>query len=440
MVAELASPYLPPRLAEEHLTAIEGLWLRREHETRALLPTTFDSVAWSAEIEARLHALELRREEAIREASLRLASPLHSEVFAAAYCLLRLAPEQCVTSDGRVLLRSQRPRAVCEAVGLVAEPKLPWPGDDIALEGHSMRRSIPDGVLLASLASPSPRAGLIAAARRAPLPAFAKETIMRLAVGDCGEQLLAHRPLALYAWGVSQARVEGGADPAFAGLVDVMLGDSIFERVPRHGEAGVDPLANLHVLALLGDAATSGRIARRIRMVGPTLDLVFALGLLGIPRDAPLLVEALSAGDASLKREALRALAMVTGRWFVEGGLTDGRREVDGLALDVDGAHRFLIGWTERASMARHHLGRLLRSDDVDAPPSFRLLKGLLAGEPVVALPGLLDGRPRRAWYQPVLSLPAMGLESGLKKVDRISFAHMPKGAFRSSVGEVDRA
>ncbi len=103
MAAELGSPYLPLRLVEEHLNSIEVLWLRRDHEACMMLPSSVSAEAWSTKLEAHIAALVWRKEEAIREASLRLTSPLYSEVFTAAYCLMRLSPERCVARDGQVL-------------------------------------------------------------------------------------------------------------------------------------------------------------------------------------------------------------------------------------------------------------------------------------------------------------------------------------------------
>ena len=123
---------------------------------------------------------------------------------------------------------------------------------------------------------------------------------------------------------------------------------------------------------------------------------------------------------------------MVTGVWFVVGGLPDGKRELSDEASDVNAAHHFLETWSERDSGERFHLGRPLAQKAEAASPSFHLLQRLQTGESTRALPGLLDGRPRRSWHQLAVSLPAPMLPSRRFPQERLSLSHMPKDAFRS--------
>lgn len=351
--------------------------------------------------EAHLRCLRFRREEAVRESLLRLHSGAYSCVANAAHVVAALDPAQAVSERGEILLRARRSHAITEGVaraGILARPMI---GDDRSVEAYSRREDVPEGVLIRHLLTPTPRAGLLAAARATKLPGWAVSHIACLALDTRASvpSNAACQPLALYALGAWAARRLGFADPSMASLVDSALRASVCDERPADAAVGIGANATLLAMALVGHVATARRIARSIEVSGATQDKLFALGLLGVPIVADALVAQMSSSHPALRAEALRALYLMTGRMFVVGGEQAMRHDGDGLEPDPAAAEIFLRTWPHRHVVGRFHLGRPLDRDDEKAPASFQLLRAILTGRPralgAESLPGLFDGRSR---------------------------------------------
>jgi hypothetical protein len=402
-----APPYLPLDTVAEHLDAVEGLWLTRHLERFSTLRHGLLLEPWSRRLEAHIRALAHRSEDTVRETSLRLASIHRSRVFAAAYALFRVAPRACLEADGRIRLRSRHMAAVVEAMQRAPAFGRPPVIDPIADEADSPRAPAAEGRLIAHLLSLDPRAGLVAASRAKAVPSWARRRILKLAVAKPQARTYAHRNLALFAWGAIAARENGGcASPAFASLADGLLGDTIFHNDEGNASASGDSMPGVLVLALLGHAANARRIGRRIEQGGPSPVLLYALGLLGIPRHSTPLLLGLSARDPRARTEAVRALYFLTGEMFVAG---DRPIRPDGSFLEPDlrRAEAYLSKWRHRSSLQRFHLGQSLALDIGGAPPSFQYLRAIQSGQPLHLaaehLPGLFDGRPRT--FAPAFSI-----------------------------------
>jgi len=392
------APYLELVSVSQHLDALEALSARRIARPLATRPGTAAAEKDERRRVAHLRCLALRKEEALREASLRLRSPHFSAASVAASVLLALAPEQSLGVDGGVTLRGRRPLAIVRALENANAPDRPLIGDDVSVEAYSAKGLVSEGILVGHLLSASPRAGLIAASRAPTLPRWAERTISRIAFGNPPRHTLRLRPLALYALGRHCARAYGEADPGFAGLVDGALGDAIFEDVPAGIESGIGPGAALVAMSFVGHAATARRVSGWMDAHGPILDGLYAIGVLGIPRYAHCLIGAMSHGDSSIRHEAVRAAHIMTGRWFVASVPMpeDGRN----LAPDRAAAEAFFRDWSERGSVERYHLGRPLRRPCETASPSFSFSRAVCTGAPRPLgdelMPGVFDGGPRR--------------------------------------------
>jgi hypothetical protein len=127
-------------------------------------------------------------------------------------------------------------------------------GDDRSVEAYSKRDDVPEGVLIRHLLTPTPRAGLVAAARARELPGWAASHITSLAL-DRSASVASNRacqPLALYALGTWAARRRGSADPSVASLIDAALGDSLCDESPAAAPLGIGANATLLALAVVG--------------------------------------------------------------------------------------------------------------------------------------------------------------------------------------------
>ncbi|MFO0619522.1 MAG: hypothetical protein U0414_43445 [Polyangiaceae bacterium] len=271
-------------------------------------------------------------------------------------------------------------------------------GDEVSVEAYSRLNDVPHGVLIRHLFSQEPRAGLWAAARATRVPDWTIARLGTLVMQEQPTAIARYRPLAIYAWGVAAARRHGAPDPSFAALIDGLLGDTLCHEQAEDARAGIGANATLLAMSVVGHVATAARIARAIELSGPTVDKLFALGLLGVPRFADVLVATMRSSNEALRLEALRAIYLMTGRMFVEGGEESMRDDGIGAVPDPGAAEAFFAGWRHRHDLARLHLGVALARDG-DGPASSRLLNAILTGRPrqlgSLSLPGLFDGRAR---------------------------------------------
>lgn len=264
--------FLPLRLVEEHLDALEGLVARREALRLDRRPIGVAVAKLERESELRLRALALRRDEAIHEASLRLHARGPGAVRAAATVLLTLDPSRIV-SDGKLRLGA-RPAMACQAVLCdlpEAEIARLGEGDGPSLVARATRGlASSDGIRRASYSSdPTLRwAGLLAGASQRE-PSVLEPALEVLKAWSNGRWDALTRRSALFAVGRLVSRHPDDAGPA--GLVEALLGASLFQ-VPGAALVG----------ALFGHVATGLRLQEFIRQSGPRDEWVSALGLLGL--------------------------------------------------------------------------------------------------------------------------------------------------------------
>jgi len=159
-----------------------------------------------------------------------------------------------------------------------------------------------------------------------------------------GDSLDDARPSALFALG--RLLHSHPNDAGFSGLVEATWEDEIFssDRTP-------------FIAALFGHLATARRIGERIAARGATPALVFALGLVGLERSLPLILEAAIA----LPRDALVAMHMITGK--LPSHMGQDRDDGMGVVLD-DGLARGLCEQAQPVSLQRLHLGLPLGSGE----------------------------------------------------------------------------
>ena len=182
-------------------------------------------------------------------------------------------------------------------------------------------------------------------------------------------------------------------------------------------------------LAVVGHAATARRVFERIQRCGASLDTLFTLGLLGIPKYARPLLDAMRAEEPAIRSEAIRGMYLMTGRMFVEGGAPaeDGRN----LVPAHDTAEAFVRTWSARESIERFHLGDSLSRPAPDGPPSARLLRAILTGSPrelgVRSLPGLFDGRARGGASLYSIALPGPWLDIKQPRAQSLELPVVPR-------------
>lgn len=411
----LSRPYARQRLVHEHLDALEALAIR-EHGGRF---TTRGRTAPDVSVQrsAHLRCLRFRQDEAEHEALVRLQSRAFSSVASAAHVLAVLSGERAIDARGAVLLAGPREHAITEGIARSGMLRHVMIGDDRSVEALSKTDDVPEGVLMGHLLSPSPRSGLLAAARARRLPEWAVGQLVALAIDrepSRADHTSRCRPIALYALGVWAARLEGRPDASVASLIDAALGDSLCDETAAEPPLGLGANAALLGMAVVGHVATARRVVRCIERSGPTQDRLFSLGLLGVPACAGPLVSELRSPDAMLRAEALRGLYLMTGKMFVMGGEGSMRDDGSGLVPDEMAAEAFLTGWRYRHDNARFHLGWRLDVDAPEAPPSFQLLRAIFTGLPrslgAESLPGLFDGRSRTRTVPFTVAPPAPAL------------------------------
>jgi len=387
------APYLPLRLVEEQLDTLEGLWLRRPALVfdKRLDPSHVRKL--DQRIDALLRGLALRREASIREAALRMASPLRSECFASTRAFLYLSGVSAVDSGGCLAIR---PR--CEGVIAQAARDVPReialrlsPGHPIALEALGRHELLEPATLLPHLEATSPSVLFaLRAARHLTSSDAVLAACLKLAFGKPQP----HQPVgavahALFVLGLACAKsVERDAFPA---LVDTVLGDAIFDR----------PYA-VRVMAVFGNAVTARRVGARA-LAAPTAELGFCLGMLGVAEQAAVLAGMVERGPEPLGLEAMRALHTMSGVWparSISGALRD-----DGRGVQPNGAvARALAEGLAQERRTRRHLGvELERSPAASAPATLHWLHGITTGDARSALEvpdGLLEprSRPRALW------------------------------------------
>lgn len=331
--------FLPLRLVEEHLDALEGLLARREALRLDRRPVAASVAKVGREVELRLRALALRRSEALHEASLRLHARSPGAVRAAAAVLLSLDRSRLI-EDGRVRLVGRTamaclpllcdlPRELVATFGELDGPAL------VARATHGLASD--EGIRRAAWSSDSTVrwAGLLAgAAQRDP---SALEPALEVLKGWSGGRWDAlTRRSALFAIGRLVSRHPDDTGPA--GLVEALLGARVFE-LPGAALIG----------ALFGHVATGLRLHEGIRQNGPRDEWVTALGVLGLP-------EMLSDADD----------------WVAKGQLSPG---------NLSHARHALFGEGRvAAGKERQHLGRRLTDLPLagsEQPPSAQWLAGL---------------------------------------------------------------
>ncbi len=384
------SPYLPLRLVEEQLDTVEGLWSRRPALVFHKRLDSTHLVRHDERISALLDGLELRRDEAIREAMLRMASPVPSECFAGTLALLHLEPARAVGEDGKLSLRPRRPEVVVPAfrcAPVEAAARL-GPTEPLGLEARVLAGVLPPTALVPHL-QPSAPGVLLALRAAACLPAddAVLSACLRLAFDDPspGAPPGVHAR-ALFALGTLFART--AERDAFPALVDSVLGDRLFER----------PFA-VRAMTIFGSSVTARRVAARIQTSGPNAELIFCLGLLGVPEQAGVLASLVAESEMRVALEATRALHTMGGVWAVEGGPTALRD--DGKDVAPEPAVAQQLASALAANVARRlHLGEdLAAAPSPQAPASLAWLHALTQGSHVHAArevpEGILESRTR---------------------------------------------
>ncbi len=353
------SPVLPLRLVEEHLDCLEGLLERRRVLGYSKRPVHDEEVALDRRIAAHVRGLELRRDEALREATLRMASALAAESSAALWVALMLDP---TATPGDALRDPLVAAGVLARLPGAVVSRLEPDRVEIALAQGS-ERTVETGTLESWLNSE--RSGV----RKAALLLFAMQPAPRL-MGLVAERALggaapAERPFAIVA--MACALRERAEDAAAAAFLDRLLGDACW----------VDRQCAL-AACLLGHAST----ARRLLDTGTPLDLrtrAFGLGLLGMPMSVGWLVEQIEGPGSD---PAIRALHTITGHWFVRGEQEMMRDDGRELRPDADAARRWIDEYAG-PSNERLHLGLPLRGEpSPSSPPSYRALRALLEPRP----------------------------------------------------------
>lgn len=396
--------FLPLRLVESHFLALEALWSHQRGEVFSTLAPESPLVAERARRRAarNLAALARNKEEAVRHALVELQSSSPGAAYTAARVLAALAPEACLDAQGRVRLQAPSQDAIVAALSdarLMDRPNVARfeLSDPSGCEVASASATPPEAALWATLLRPDPTAGLALAARATPLPRWARAVLFRHAFEPVSANTDARgertRGRALFALGAHFARRSVEDQRAFAALVDTTIGAAISSRAHPDSRA-------LFAMSVVGHSATARRIADKIERE-PTLDLLYALGMLGFPRDAPQLARLTELGrlpspqQRAIATEAMRALYLMSGRRFET---TKGREKVP----DTAAAVAFADEWAALPfASTRHHLGVPLDQVPAEgAPPSFRWLHAVLTGAPRAlagAAPiGLIDDRPRR--------------------------------------------
>lgn len=395
---------LPLRMVESHFSALAGIWLT---ERADVFSTQVSESALARDRRAKraaahLAALRRNRDDAVHHGGLELQSPSFGAVYTAARVLAHVAPEACLDRDGRVVVRASREDAV---VAALSDARLPASFDltnPAACAIASASRPISEGALWATLLRPDPTFGMVLAARAEILPGWARALLFRWALRpfDATSRAERHRAGALLALGRHFARRSVNEQRGFAALVDSTLGALLCQNLARSPQG-------ILAMSVVGHAPTAARIAREVERE-PCLDAVFALGILGFPRDAPLLARLMridrgaSEPEQSIAVEAMRALYLMTGRLFtVSPSRADGRR----MAPDHVSAAEYAAAWSEQAAaLTRHHLGVSLEaehSDPAQPAPSHRWIRAVLTGATSdltqqLAPSSVVDNRPRR--------------------------------------------
>ncbi len=378
--------FLPLELVREHLDALEGELLRRSARaftTRA--PASRMPAPQPSRLDLHLRGLKTHLVAAQGEAALRAQSPLYSEAYAGTFVLGRLSPAECLGRGGEIRVRARNRLAVAAALRDAEVPFRVRASDSLSLEAAAR---VPDGVLLAGLGNVAPRPGLLAAIHDPRASVWVKRSLENIVCGGAPED----SALAILALGRAQARGRSGVPSGFQAWLDLVLGEELFS-----GALGETLIA----AALVGGRATANRIQKQLADAGPTLDLVYALGILGDPETAPALGDLLTSKHPRIAEEALRSLYLMTGELFVEGGVAgvrDDGRLATGAAPDREAAIRFIEPWRHRLRSAgappRVHLGAALGTTagpNTDAP-SFRFLRATAMGAPLNGMPALLPG------------------------------------------------
>lgn len=377
-----ADPYRALGLAREHVDSLEALWLRQDAERFACRGAS-SSQPERAELHVR--GLALREREAIGEASLRVGSTRYAEAYASARVLGRLAPDACVDPRGRVTLRFKNMLAIAAGLADAGVVRRVAMDDEASVLAAALARAptVPAGALLAQLGSRRPLVGLIAASVQTQLQRPATLLIENVLVTGTREEQ-AFAVLALSRAG----SYRGDRRPALAAVLDGLVSEDAY--------AGTVEDPRLVALALVGGAPTARKLLSHHRTLSPSV--LWALGVLGVPRTSDILVDALGDDDPARAQAALRALYFMTGELFARGEV---REDGANVAPERMAARRFMSGWEHATSSARFHLGQPLAANAAHSPgaASSRLLRSWCVGVELPAasiLPGLHRERPRR--------------------------------------------
>lgn len=315
-------------LGREHVDAVESLLATRR-------TMRFDGelglTAWtklSSGLSDRVAAASLsRREETLREARIRLRSPVPGEASSGAFVVGCLSDD---ASRGVATLAGSRrdPSPVLAGLRVAAASRTEsgsiesWMDVDV----WSAAGLLPAERAIARMRDGDLRGAFRAWARGTEAPAAVENDLARAAIADGADA-----STALYALGrVLQRRFP--------------------EWLKRHPEAARHGRAEI-ALAVFGDATTARAIALRGHAG------IRALGWLGVPSSLGSLVPMLERGCPDpLLRSVASALFIVSGAWFVVGGVPSLRAKgpVEG---DPDAARAWLRHIAPDAALARHHLG-----------------------------------------------------------------------------------
>ena len=320
-VAAATSGFLPLRLVEEHLLALEGLLVLERART-------FDRRVVSLEdLQLRLQrheaALRLREEEAVRLARIGLVSRAATERQAAAWVLARFSGASEETAQQRAEIASLvTPRERERSAGLAA-----LHGEAVA-EGALVAESGSADAVLAfwALVAGSEDPGVLDQAVRWLRDDRAAPRVLRAAAYIVGRALT--------------ERGDEGDEVGPSGAFELLLGPRLLE---------VPGLAL--VVAPFGHHVTHLRLSRALDLGGaPAARLAWirALGLVGLPAAAPLLARIAGHAEPAETHAALHAFHTMTG--LVRGLREDGQPSED--PLDVDA----LAGWRPE-SECRHVAG-----------------------------------------------------------------------------------
>jgi hypothetical protein len=330
------STFLPLRLVEEHLVALEGLLVlaqARAFDRRGR--TLVDGL--SSRMRRHEEGLRLRVEEATRLARLGLVARAATERQAAQWVLARLAG----ASEQEALARAA-------IAGLVTPRDRSRSASIAALFGEG----VDEPAIVAESKSADPPLVFWALLAGSRLPRVLDEAVRWLR-----DEAAPPAVVRTAAFVLGRALIRGPADAGPSGAFELLVGPRLL-RVPG--------LAL--VVALFGHEVTvlrlSDGLAREEGAPAERASWIAALGIVGLPRALPLLVRLASRDDQPLERRAaLHAIHAITGLAIGLG--EDG--EPGGGSLSFDEVSSWSdSSWSEQATVPK--ATRSARSADREEP------------------------------------------------------------------------